>query len=142
MPIVLNATFSQQTEFVAYFLLGHADDLELSCDKGVIEPSMKEQTRLPIDVIYSAKQYGKLTKGTLVIETSEAEYIISINGKIPDYIPPVAKGSFLDSFLLDSSPKKPSTPSKRRNIIKENIENAKITKPKSPRRKTRVTFGE
>ena len=51
------------------------------------------ETRHQIDVIYAAKQYWILTKRTIVIETNEAEFIISINREVPDYVPYVAKRS-------------------------------------------------
>ena len=137
--VVLNENFPTSVEFIAYFLPGYSEDLSLSTEKGVIDASMSGSTKVPVDVIYSPRVYGKYTKGILVIETKESEFLISITGRIPDYVPPVIKtSSYAKEVQSPDSP--PQSPRKRRNIIKENIENAKIHKPRSARRGKRVFY--
>ena len=138
--VILNENFPMNTEFYAYFLPGYSEDLSLSKDSGTIETSMSGQTKVPLEVVYAPKVYGKYTKGTLVIETKEAEYLISVTGRIPDYVPPVVKTSSISAYQRQSTPTMERTAPRRRNIIKENIENAKIAKPRSARRKKRVFY--
>ena len=138
--VVLNENFPMNTDFYAYFLPGYSEDLSLSCDSGTIAASMSGQTKVPVEVVYAPKVYGKYTKGTLVIETKEAEYLISVTGRIPEYVPPVVKTSSISEYQRQTTPTLERTAPRRRNIIKENIENAKITKPKSARRTKRVFY--
>ena len=89
-------------------------------------------TDLPVEVQFSPKTYGKILKGTLVIDLIDAQFIYDVVGKMPEYIPPVAAASSLSHVVekKDSTLKKP-----KRNIIRDNINATKIKKPRiSPRK--------
>ena len=136
----LREPHAQICEFQAYFTNESISDLSLSTDNGVIDETMKESVAIPLEVVFVPKMYGKLTKGTLVVETKEVQWMIAVTGKMPDYVPPVVSKGAIDSQMPESHKVSLRASTRRkRNIIRENIENAKITKPLSSRRK-KATF--
>lgn len=125
--------FGQDTEFTAYFDNGSSYDLSITEEEGIIEESLAQETTfVPTEVIFTPKTYGKLTKGVLIIDTEETQTLIEIIGKMPDYVPPKIATS---TYSVPKETKSYKSTNKKRNIIRENIESAKITKPRSSRRR-------
>lgn len=135
--IQIPALFRENTPFHAYFAAGSASEFSLSDSHGMVEPSTTDVAELPVEIIFGPKMYGKILKGLLVVDTLDSQFLFDVVGKTPDYVPPVAKKSSIDTSSikrgsselsekkLGESPKK-----KKRNIIKDNIDGIKITKPK------------
>ena len=75
-----------------------------------------------------------MTKGVLVIDTEEIQSLIAITGKMPDYVPPTVAHSTYENKLTNDSNKisYKSVQAKKRNFIRENIENIRIMKPSKP----------
>ena len=128
--IYVPAVFRAQTPFHAYLAIGSAAEFTVSADHGFIEPSIGDKTELPIHLIFSPKMYGKVLQGLLVVDTLDSQYLFDIVGKTPEYVPPVIKQG---TKLFDGGPEDKSrlsslSTTKKRNIIKENIENVKLMK--------------
>ena len=49
-------------EFYLYFLPGYSEGLSLSKVSGIIETSMPEQTKFPLEVVYALKCIWKIPK--------------------------------------------------------------------------------
>jgi hypothetical protein len=118
--------------FHAYFVHGSAVEFSVSPSHGFIEPNiMAPSIELPLTVVFAPLMYGKVLKGLLAIDTIECQFIFEVLGKTPDYIPPViASGtapSRLDNILPAEDIQKMQP--KKRNVIKDNIEGAKIARP-------------
>ena len=75
--------------------------------------------------------YGKLMRGLLVIDTLEQQILFEVVGKVPDYVPPIIKTSRIDTSMPPSARRfaESRNEMKKRNIIKENIENVRNQKP-------------
>jgi hypothetical protein len=114
------AAIGTATHYSAKFAPGSAAEFTLDPEEGVIPVGFEQRTELPFDIIFSPKMYGKVLKGVLVIDTTDAQYLFDVVGKTPDYVPPViaARGSGLIDFGQPQENQKIS----KRNIIKENIE--------------------
>lgn len=153
--ILVNDTIQNRSEFEAYFLPGAATEFTVVPEHGFIEPSMSTPTVLPIEIIYRPVTYGKMTKGVLVIDTIDTQYLIEVVGKVPDYAPPAAPligtintgindsimrtrnalGMSADTF---SSTALPSP--RKRNYIKDNIDKAKVVSKPTSSRRSRTPF--
>lgn len=132
--IQIPSHFREKTPFHAYFAAGSASEFSLTDSHGIIEPSSLDSNELPVEVVFAPKMYGKILKGLLVIDTLDSQFLFDVVGKTPDYVPPVAKKSSIEGI----SPKRGDedmkrldiTKKKKRNIIKDNIDGVRITKPK------------
>ncbi|OHS98266.1 hypothetical protein TRFO_35361 [Tritrichomonas foetus] len=125
--------FRAQTPFHTYFVQGSASEFKVDSDRGFLFPSMNEYTEVPITIIFEPKMYGKVLKGLLVIDTIDAQFLFEVIGKTPEYVPPIVHGdsSRLGSHITpEEFRKSQAIIKKKRNVIKDNIENAKIAKPK------------
>jgi hypothetical protein len=129
IPNVIRTTIA----FHAYFVQGSAQEFTVTPEHGFIEPPIdsgeSNQIPLPVTVVFAPQMYGKVLKGLLVIDTTENQFLFEVFGKTPDYVPPtLVSGTGLGNQL---SPEKAErmTPKKKRNIVKENIETAKIARP-------------
>jgi hypothetical protein len=111
-----------QVPFHVYFAAGSASEFTLSAAHGIIDPVSPE---LPVDVLFAPKMYGKLLKGLLVVDTLDSQFLFEVVGKTPEYVPPVVVRSALEA-PVDIREK----PKRKRNIIRENIDSVKITKPR------------
>ena len=117
----------------AYFVHGSATEFSVTPEHGFMGPldPSDGKDELPMTVSFSPKMYGKIFKGLLVVDTLEAQFIFEVEGKTPDYNPPLVEdGSStqrLDNVL--SSEDRSRMRAKKRNIIKDNIEGAKIARP-------------
>lgn len=118
-------TFRNRTPYQAYFSHGSAVEFTVMPTQGIIEPSFGDSTDLPIEVIFAPKMYGKVLKGVLIVDTTDAQYLFELIGKTPEYVPPVVTNA--SSMIHNQSPVQENI-KRRRNIIKENIENVKKTK--------------
>jgi hypothetical protein len=123
--VQIPATFRTQVPFHAYFAAGSGSEFSVSASHGMIEPTLAPVTELPIEVSFAPKMYGKLQKALLIVDTMEAQFLLDIVGKTPEYVPPVvSKG------VMDIQTESTERPVRKRNAIRENIENARITKPR------------
>jgi hypothetical protein len=102
-----------QTPFHAYSANRSASEFSVTPSHGMIEPTLLTITDIPIDVLFAPKMDGKVLKGLLVIDTTDAQFLF---GKLE---------------LPVGGPEAPEEvgQKKRRNIVKENIENVRIIKP-------------
>jgi hypothetical protein len=122
-----------QVPFHAYFVQGSAQEFRIEPEHGFIEPGVEvESIVLPAVIVFAPKMYGKVLKGILVVDTVENQWLFEVCGKTPDYVPPVvAAGGAAARLENQLSPEKTERMQrkKRRNVIKENMENAKIARP-------------
>ncbi|OHT12743.1 hypothetical protein TRFO_17376 [Tritrichomonas foetus] len=134
--IQLNESFRSPTPFHAYFTSSSASEFSVVPEHGLIEPTLLNKTELPLEIIFAPKMYGKVLKGILVIDTIEAQFLFDVFGKTPEYVPPVVSKSLnISSNSIQPQKHKAATsmaivPTKHRNIIRENIERARIVKPR------------
>lgn len=135
--IELPVVFRQQTPFHAYFAAGSASEFSVSPEHGMIEPTLLEVTELPIEISFSPKMYGKILKGLLVVDTIDSQFLVEVSGKTPEYVPPVVNKSSHETTALASRQTTARTiqsslaAPKKRNIIRDNIENCRIVKPRN-----------
>jgi hypothetical protein len=126
--ILIPASFSQPTPFHVYFVQGSAAEFSVDKEHGFIDPSVGDLTELPALVVFEPKMYGKFLKGLLVVDTIEAQWLFDVVGKTPEYVPPVVErdsariGSRLSGEELERAQR---IAKKKRNIIRDNIENVK-----------------
>jgi hypothetical protein len=130
--IQLPVVFSSSTPFHAYFASGSASEFSVSPSHGMIEPTFLAPTELPMEVVFAPKMYGKVLKGMLVVDTLDAQYLFDVLGKTPEYVPPVVTRvtKEIEVARREDAQSKMEAARRRRNIIRENIENAKIVKPR------------
>ncbi|OHS93177.1 hypothetical protein TRFO_11990 [Tritrichomonas foetus] len=131
--VVLKEVFNERTAYHAYFAPGSASEFFVTQEQGYIEQSLEETVEMPFEVVFRPKMYGKVMSGLLVIDTLETQYLLEFIGKIPEYIPPIITwGGRLDNKTPESVLKwKEIVSSRKRNIIKENIDSIRIARPKS-----------
>ena len=121
--------------FHAYFVSGSCSEFSVTPEHGFIEPQFHKgnKTELPVQIVFAPKMYGKVFKGVLVVDTLDSQYIFEVEGKTPQYVPPVvADGSSaerLDNVMSPEDKRRMLMGSRRRNIIRDNIDRAKITRP-------------
>jgi hypothetical protein len=132
--IVLPYAFGAQTPFHVYFVQGSASEFRVDTEHGFIEPSGHGETELPTMILFEPKMYGKVLKGLLAVDTIEAQWLFDVIGKTPEYEPPVVQASIGRIMGLDEAElKRPQTAIvKKRDVIKEDFENAKIARPGPP----------
>jgi hypothetical protein len=132
--VVVPTSFRTVTHYQAHFAAGSAVELRLEPDEGTIAASFDEKTELPFDVVFAPKMYGKILKGVLVVDTTDAQYLFDVIGKPPDYFPPVITGTGLIDNRLPENVKRfhEMQTKRRRNVIRENIENVKGAKRAQP----------
>jgi hypothetical protein len=107
-----------RTAFRVYFVDGSAVELSVTPGQGYIEPELDDSNEFPFEVIFKPKIAGRVMKGRLVVDTAEAQYIFDIVGRMPQYVPPVVtKVTVEDRGEVQ--------PTKKRNIIRDNIEDAR-----------------
>jgi hypothetical protein len=130
--VVVPYAFNVQTPFHAYFMQGSASEFSVDAQHGFIEPAIRGDTELPMMVVFEPKMYGKVLKGVLIVDTLEAQWLFDVVGKTPEYLPPIAQADPSRLLVPDAlEPKRAQTALvKKRNVIRDNIENAKIAKPK------------
>lgn len=121
--IKIPARFREKTPFHVYFAAGSASEFSLTDSHGMIDPTTQDNCELPVDVVFEPKMYGKILKGLIIVDTLDSQFLFDVVGKTPDYIPPVAKKSNIDGL-------NPKRGSGLRNVIKDNSDGVKITKPK------------
>jgi hypothetical protein len=129
--VVVPFAFNVQTPFHAYFMQGSASEFSLDAQHGFVEPTIRGDTELPVMVVFEPKMYGKVLKGVLVVDTLEAQWLFDVVGKTPEYSPPVVQAD-PSRFMAEVAEAKRAQTAvvKKRNVIRDNIENAKIAKPK------------
>jgi hypothetical protein len=127
IPNVIRTT----APFHAYFVQGSATEFTVSPPNGFIDLTSvfpgSDTIELPITVVFAPKMYGKVLKGILAVDTVECQFLFEVYGKTPAYFRPVVKKGTLDNVLSAEDAERMQP--KKRNVIKENIESAKIAKP-------------
>ena len=131
--------FREQTPFHTYFVNGSAAEFTVTPDHGFIPPSFaitESWTELPITVVFAPKMYGKILKGLLVVDTLNSQFLFEIEGKTPEYVPPVIQNgsskSRLDNFIKQEDIQLMKPKRNKKKIIKENIDFVKRPKITSP----------
>ena len=135
IPLIIR----EPTPFHAYFIQGSAQEFSAIPEHGFIQPAFTLsncETELPLTVIFSPKMYGKVLKGTLVIDTLDTQFIFQVVGKTPEYVPPIIQDgtsqSRLDNVIKAEDIVRMQPKRDKRQIIRDNIEMAKrphITSP-------------
>jgi hypothetical protein len=131
--ILIPTTFSAQTIFHAYFVQGSTFEFAVDTEHGFLESVAEEGTELPTSIVFSPKVYGKVLKGMLVVDTLEAQVLFDVIRKTPEYVPPVVNpGSsrLTPGIAVDEGKRAQTAAALKRSFVKENIEGAKIAKPK------------
>jgi len=126
VPVIFRA----QTPFRAYFAPRSASEFSVTPDHGMIEPTLLGVAEIPVDVVFAPKMYGKVLKGLLVVDTIDSQFLFDVVGKTPEYVPPVPKAL---EPLKEARPvpqASPEPPRRKRNVIRDNIENCHIVKPR------------
>jgi hypothetical protein len=132
--IQIDEPIRQRTHFSASLAPGSTPEFRIFPDHGVIEASLSHRNDLPVDVLFRPTAYGKVMRAVLIIDTMDIEYVIEIIGTLPEYVPPIIEFSgrimtaMTDSTRISQSARKP-----RRNIIRENIESVKLSRPQTTR---------
>lgn len=132
--IFVKEKIAQRTFFHAYFANGSSAEFRISKTEGILEPCLKDGFELPFSVTYEPLMYGKVMKALLVVDTLEVQWTFEFTGKVPDYVPPALEhGSGQIDFSTPESVKNWSEirSTMKRNCVKENIEGAKITRPRT-----------
>lgn len=131
--------FRSQTPFHAYFVNGSALELSVQPEHGIIQPSFamtESWTELPLSIVFAPKMYGKVLKGLLIIDTANSQFIFEVEGKTPEYVPPIIQNgsshSRLDNLIKPEDIQRMQPKRDKRKIYKENIEFAKKPKITSP----------
>lgn len=137
--VYLDEIIEEDTEFHAYFMQGSAQELSISQSDGILEPNESEIAEMPFDIVFLPRTYGKLVRGTLIIDTEESEYIFDIFGKMPDYIPPQVSNGAIDTTMPESARTRIDSTERRRTNMRDQIGRARITKPKSARKPKRLS---
>jgi hypothetical protein len=138
--IVVDEPIRQRTPFTAHLAPGSKPEFRVTPDKGVIEASLRASNELPVEVLFKPTTYGKAVRGVLVIDTIDVQYVIELQGRLPEYIPPIILHSgMINTDITDSARSLRASLSARklRNIIRDNINSVKLTRPKT----TRVSHG-
>jgi hypothetical protein len=122
-----------QVAFHAYFVQGSAQEFRVEPEHGFVEPGLGEEpVVLPAVVVFAPKMYGKVLRGMLVVDTVENQWLFEVCGKTPDYVPPVVApggaAARLENQLSPDQAEKMQN-KRKRNVIKENIDSAKIARP-------------
>jgi hypothetical protein len=131
--VVIPTTFNAQTPFHAYFVQGSASEFSVDAEHGFLEPAVGEGTELPASIVFAPKMYGKVLKGMLAVDTLEAQWLFDVIGKTPEYVPPVVKpgpSRLMPGFPVEDQKRAHTAAASKRSFVKENIEGAKIAKPK------------
>jgi hypothetical protein len=125
--------FSNRTLCHAYFASGSASEFTVSESESWIEVSLADMCELPFQVIYTPTTYGKVQKGLLVVDTRESQWIFEFMGRTPEYVPPtILKSGRIDVSMPESAKKSAEDRAgRKRNVIKEGIEFAKMVRPKT-----------
>lgn len=129
--VTVPMTFRHETPFTAYFMPGSATELDVTPKTGIIQPAYVAPVQLPIQVLFMPKMYGKVLKGTLAVDTPEAQYLFDIIGKTPEYVPPDVSNmsNRINNRLPDEVQRFHKMQTKKhRNIIRDNIENVKFNR--------------
>lgn len=134
--LYLEDPVEEDTEFHAYFMQGSANELSISMSDGVLEPNEADIAELPFDIMFLPRTYGKLVRGTLIVDTEEAEYVFDIFGKMPDYIPPQITMPAIDTTMPESARTRQENTARRN---RDQIGRVKIAKPRSARKTKRYS---
>ena len=132
--IFVDDKVTQRTFFHAYFANGSSGEFRISQTDGMLEPCLKDGFELPFTVTYEPKMYGKVMKALLVVDTLEMQWTFEFIGKVPDYIPPSKNRvtGTIDCSMPESVRNwSEIRSSMKRNCVKDNIEGAKITRPRT-----------
>lgn len=133
--VTIDEPIHQRTRFTADFAPGTCEEFDLSPNHGVIEASLQPRNELPFDILFKPTTYGKQMRGILIIDTIDVEYIIEVIGRLPSYVPPlVMKSGKINTTMPESAVRLSETQGgRRRNIIRDNIDNVKLSRPNTVR---------
>ena len=71
------------TEFIAFFTPDSPAVFEARPYRGILGPGSSG-----VQVAFSPNEYGKEPSGTLVVQTSDMQWMFLVNGTYPEYVPP------------------------------------------------------
>ena len=71
------------TEFIAFFTPDSPAVFEARPYRGILGPGSSG-----VQVAFSPSEYGKEPSGTLVVQTSDMQWMFLVNGTYPAYVPP------------------------------------------------------
>ncbi|XP_039602238.1 cilia- and flagella-associated protein 47-like [Polypterus senegalus] len=101
--------------FTAYFMPASGQEFEVSPQSGELLPIDTAGTL--ITVSFTPSMYSKKHRATLVIQTSDMQWMYEIHGVQPRYVPPTSQASkTVTSVTMRTAPVK------QRNFIRENLE--------------------
>jgi hypothetical protein len=100
-------------------------------EHGFIEPEVHRESELPSIVVFDPTKYGKGLKGLLVVDTMETRWVFEVIGQTREYEPPVVQADASGCLAIGETNRAKTATVKRRYLIRENIESAKIAKPKA-----------
>lgn len=90
----LNNLFTKNEKFKAYFTYDSCSEFNISPRTGILDQSGREGTKFLVS--YLPREYGKVKKGKLIIETNEIEWIFEVLGNYLDYeLPKIPENNFL-----------------------------------------------
>jgi hypothetical protein len=118
----LTNIFAQTTPFEAYFTSESPQDFTVSPSRGHLTAYGYEGTQFVLS--FSANHYGKISVGTLVIDTEEMQWRYEVRGLLPRYIAPKATKSKVQNRLKDSTItilKQSTQANQKKNFLKKNM---------------------
>eukprot|EP01138_Halocafeteria_seosinensis_P009841 gb/GECG01010052.1/.p1 GENE.gb/GECG01010052.1/~~gb/GECG01010052.1/.p1 ORF type:complete len:1690 (+),score=184.73 gb/GECG01010052.1/:1-5070(+) len=83
---VLENQMDHASRFSAQLDLNSSPELSVSPNRGVLPPA--GAGGVEFSVSYSSREYGRISKGTLVIDTPEMQWRYAIIGTAPEYVKP------------------------------------------------------
>lgn len=90
--VYINQELPDKTPFHAYLVSGSASEFTISKSEGFIETELSTNSKvishLPFEIIFTPRIYGKVMKALLVVDTLEQQFLWSVYGTIPRYVPP------------------------------------------------------
>lgn len=106
--------FPRREQFRAYIMKGGSAEFSVNPSDGFISPTEQtkfslKMTELPLTVYFRPRQYGKRMDATLIIDTRERQFVFTLKGQVPEYVPPF----FVTSGRLDSGRQTPREESAR-----------------------------
>ena len=108
------------TEFIAFFTPDSPAVFEARPYRGILGPGSSG-----VQVAFSPSEYGKEPSGTLVVQTSDMQWMFLVNGTYPAYVPP-EKATIVPKISTKLRPEaerglKGSQPRNAVNYVRSNI---------------------
>jgi len=126
VPIQLFSSSDKPQPFTASFTSDTPIQFNVLPQRGMLPPA-GQQGPPPLQVTYTCRDFGKVVKGRLFVQTPDTQYCFELRGKMPTYVPPTPAQfqASIDNKLSAEMTKRLATaasPGRRQtNFITQNI---------------------